>query len=214
MLVLSGTIGAGKTSLTDLLSNHLGSKAIYESVSDNPILPLFYDDPKKYAFLLQIYFLNKRLQNIKLAQGNKLDVIDRSIFEDALLFQLNADLGRSTQTEVDIYKSLLSNMMEKLDELPSKDPDLLIHVSVSFDNMLDRIEKRGRDFEQIAVHPDLYTYYKELNQRYRSWYKNYDRGPKMEIDGDKYDFVESKTAAHEVLNQIDEKLFDLGILVG
>ncbi|AZZ61183.1 deoxynucleoside kinase [Oenococcus sp. UCMA 16435] len=214
MIVLSGTIGAGKTSLTNLLSNHLGSKAIYESVSDNPILPLFYDDPKKYAFLLQIYFLNKRLQNIKNAQDNKLDVIDRSIFEDALLFQLNADLGRSTQTEVDIYKSLLSNMMEKLDELPSKDPDLLIHVRVSFDNMLNRIQKRGRGFEQISVHPDLYKYYQELNRRYSIWYASYDRGPKMEIDGDKYDFVESKDAAQEVLNQIDEKLFNLGILVG
>ncbi len=214
MIVLSGTIGAGKTSLTNLLSKHLGSKAIYESVSDNPILPLFYDDPKKYAFLLQIYFLNKRLQNIKNAQENKLDVIDRSIFEDALLFQLNADLGRSTQTEVDIYKSLLSNMMEELDELPSKDPDLLIHVRVSFDNMLSRIEKRGRDFEQISVHPDLYKYYQELNRRYAVWYAAYDRGPKMEIDGDKYDFVESKDAAQEVLNQIDERLFDLGILVG
>ncbi|EHN58963.1 deoxynucleoside kinase [Oenococcus kitaharae] len=214
MIVLAGTIGAGKTSLTTLLANHLGSKAIYESVSDNPILPLFYDDPKKYAFLLQIYFLNKRLDNIKNAQENKLDVIDRSIFEDALLFQLNADLGRSTETEVQIYKSLLTNMMEKLTELPSKDPGLLIHVRVSFDTMLDRIQKRGRSFEQISVHPDLYTYYEELNKRYEAWYASYDRGPKMEIDGDKYDFVESKPAADEVLKQIDAKLFDLGSLVG
>ncbi|WP_186786734.1 deoxynucleoside kinase, partial [Oenococcus oeni] len=79
---------------------------------------------------------------------------------------------------------------------------------------LSRIEKRGRDFEQISVHPDLYKYYQELNRRYAVWYAAYDRGPKMEIDGDKYDFVESKDAAQEVLNQIDERLFDLGILVG
>ena len=98
MIVLSGTIGAGKTSLTTMLAEHLGSDAFYESVDDNPILPLFYENPKKYAFLLQNYFLNKRMDNIKDAQGSKLNVIDRSIFEDLLLFQLNADLERATQT--------------------------------------------------------------------------------------------------------------------
>ena len=58
MIVLSGTIGAGKTSLTKMLAKHLDSQAFYESVDDNPILPLFYQNPKKYGFLLQIYFLN------------------------------------------------------------------------------------------------------------------------------------------------------------
>ena len=61
MIALAGTIGAGKTSLTQLLANHLHSQAFYESVEGNKILPLFYKDPKKYGFLLQIYFLNKRL---------------------------------------------------------------------------------------------------------------------------------------------------------
>ncbi len=111
MIVLSGTIGAGKTSLTTLLAEHLGSQAYYESVDDNPVLPLFYENPKKYGFLLQNYFLNKRIENIKDAQGNPLNIIDRSIYEDLLLFQLNADLERTTQTEVDIYGDLLSNMM-------------------------------------------------------------------------------------------------------
>ena len=87
MIVLSGTIGAGKTSLTTMLAEHLGSEALYESVDDNPILPLFYEDPKRYGFLLQNYFLNKRLDNIKDAQGSQLNVIDRSIFEDFLLFK-------------------------------------------------------------------------------------------------------------------------------
>ncbi|MCQ5120459.1 deoxynucleoside kinase, partial [Coprococcus eutactus] len=73
-----------------------------------------YQDPKKYGFLLQIYFLNKRLAEIKNSFDNDLNVLDRSIFEDALLFRLNADLGRATQTEADIYSSLLGNMMEEL----------------------------------------------------------------------------------------------------
>lgn len=207
MIVLAGTIGAGKTSLTKLLSDHLNSQAFYESVDDNPILPLFYKDPKKYAFLLQIYFLNKRLDSIKRANSNKNNVMDRSIYEDALLFQLNADLGRATTTEVDIYKSLLDNMMEELENSSyQKNPDLLIYIDVSFDTMLKRIKKRGRSYEQIETDPSLYEYYKELTSRYNNWYENYNYSPKIKIDGDRYDFVEDQDAANEVLKQIDELL--------
>lgn len=209
MIVLSGTIGAGKTSLTELLANHLGSKAFYESVDDNPILPLFYENPKKYGFLLQIYFLNKRLEQIKRAQENQLNVLDRSIFEDSLLFKLNADLGRATQTEVTIYDSLVNNMMMELPTTVSKDPELLIHVRVSFDTMLQRIKKRGRAFEQIENDASLYRYYEELNQRYDHWFENYDRSEKMQIDGDRFDFVESEEARHNVIDMIDTKLSEI-----
>ena len=209
MIVLAGTIGAGKTSLTDLISGKYNSKAYYESVEGNPILPLFYENPNKYGFLLQIYFMNWRMDQIKKAQANKLDVIDRSIYEDALLFQLNADLDRSTQTEVDIYKSLLDNMMEKIDSIPSKDPDLLIHIKVSLDTMLKRINKRGREYE---LDPNLYDYYKNLNDRYENFYKQYDRSPKLEINGDEFDFVEDENAAQIVMEQIDNKLKEIGVL--
>lgn len=212
MIVLAGTIGAGKTSLTKLLSQHLNSQPFFESVDDNPILPLFYKNPQKYGFLLQIYFLNRRLDEIKGSFGNDLNVLDRSIFEDSLLFKLNADLGRATQTESNIYTSLLNNMMEELpDEQHQKAPNLLIHIQVSFNTMLDRIKKRGRSFEQIDKDPSLYNYYKELNERYQKWYDQYDLSPKMVIDGDKYDFVEDDQAASDVLRQIDQKLESLNL---
>lgn len=212
MIVLAGTIGAGKTSLTKMLANHLGSQPFFESVDDNPILPLFYKDPQKYGFLLQIYFLNRRLDEIKDSFKNDLNVLDRSIFEDDLLFKLNADLGRATQTESDIYTSLLHNMMEELPEEPhQKAPNLLIHIQVSFKTMLERIKKRGRSYEQIDQDPSLYKYYQELNQRYQNWYAKYDESPKMMINGDKYNFVENPTAAKEVLNQIDQKLKEIGL---
>lgn len=212
MIALAGTIGAGKTSLTQLLADHLNSKAFYESVDDNKILPLFYKNPKKYGFLLQIYFLNKRIDEIKDSYDNDLNVLDRSIFEDALLFKLNADMGRATQTESDIYSSLLANMMEELPEQPhQKAPDLLITIQVSFETMLKRIEKRGRSYEQIANDPSLYSYYQNLNNRYRDWYAQYDKSPKMLIDGDKYDFVEDPTAAQEVLKMVDRKLAELNL---
>lgn len=212
MIVLSGTIGAGKTSFTKLLADHLGSKAFYESVDDNEILPLFYKDPKKYAFLLQIYFLNKRLDEIKQSFANDTDVLDRSIFEDSLLFHLNADLGRATDTEVSIYDSLLKNMMEELPNEPhQKAPDLLIHIQVSFETMLERIKKRGSSFEQIENDPSLYEYYHNLNQRYMDWYDAYDQSPKMTINGDQFNFVEDTSAADAVLAAVDERLSELSI---
>ncbi|KRN32286.1 deoxynucleoside kinase [Weissella halotolerans] len=216
MIVLSGTIGAGKTSLTTMLADHLGSKALYESVDDNPILPLFYENPKRYGFLLQNYFLNKRLDNIYDAQDSPLNIIDRSIYEDQLLFQLNADMERATQTEADIYSDLLDNMMEQVDHSEhalQKNPGLLIYISVSFETMLKRIQKRGRNFEQIDHDPALYDYYQQLNQRYAAWFDQYDRSPKLKIDGDQYDFVEDPKAAKAVLTMVDEQLRQLGLLV-
>lgn len=212
MIVLSGTIGAGKTSLTQMLAEHLGSKPFYESVDDNEILPLFYKDPKKYAFLLQIYFLNKRLDEIKSAFANDTDVLDRSIFEDSLLFHLNADLGRATETEVTIYDSLLKNMMEELPNEPhQKAPDLLIHIQVSFETMLERIKKRGRSFEQIENDPSLYDYYKTLNQHYVKWFDAYDQSPKISINGDEYNFVEDTKAADKVMTIVDHELHALSL---
>lgn len=212
MLVLAGTIGAGKTSLTQMLSKHLGTPAYYESVEHNRILPLFYKDPKKYAFLLQIDFLNRRMDDIKKAWQNDESVLDRSIFEDSLLFHLNADLGRATETEVDIYDSLLKNMMQELPETPhSKNPNLLIHINISFETMLKRIQKRGRSFEQIDNDPSLYQSYKDLNERYQKWFADYDKSPKIQIDGDKYDFVENDADKHKVIDLIDQKMAQLAI---
>ena len=203
VIVLAGTIGAGKTSLSKMIAEELGSDVFYESVDNNEILPLFYEDPEKYAFLLQIYFLNKRFKSIKEALAHDNNVLDRSIYEDSLLFHLNADLGRTTAQEVTVYEELLDNMME---ELPfaahKKQPDLLVHIKVSFETMLKRIEKRNRPFEQITYDPSLYDYYKELNSRYEKWYEDYNESLKMQIDGDIFDFIENPEAAKEVVAQV------------
>lgn len=210
VIVLAGTIGAGKSSLTALLANHLGSQAYYESVDDNEVLPLFYADPNKYAFLLQIYFLNKRFDSIKKAMQEDNNVLDRSIYEDSLLFHLNADLGRATETEVRVYDELLQNMLEELPFAANKKhPDLLVHIKVSFETMLERIEKRGREFEQLSYDPSLFDYYQELNHRYDQWFEEYDASPKIQIDGDQLNFVQDPEAAEIVLQKIEEKLNEI-----
>lgn len=209
VIVLAGTIGAGKSSLTALIANHFGSQAFYESIDDNEVLPLFYADPNKYAFLLQIYFLNKRFESIKQAMKDDNNVLDRSIYEDSLLFHLNADLGRATDTEVKVYDELLANMLEELPYAAhKKHPDLLVHIRVSFKTMLERIEKRGREYEQLTFDPSLYDYYKELNKRYDHWYEEYNESPKIQIDGDQFNFVEDPQAAQAVLTMVEEALKD------
>ncbi|WP_086312130.1 deoxynucleoside kinase [Candidatus Enterococcus palustris] len=210
VIVLAGTIGAGKSSLTEIISEHLGSDAFYESVDDNEVLPLFYADPKKYAFLLQIYFLNKRFDSIKQALSHENNVLDRSIYEDSLLFHLNADLGRANETEVKVYDSLLENMLEELPYAANKKrPDLLVHIKISFPKMLERIQRRGRPYEQVEQDPALYDYYKELNRRYEKWFEEYNESPKIQIDGDKYDFIENEEAKKQVIQLIENKLAEI-----
>ena len=212
VIVLSGPIGAGKSSLTSILAKYLGTKPFYESVDNNPVLPLFYADPKKYAFLLQVFFLNTRFRSIKDALIDDNNVLDRSIYEDALFFQMNADIGRATSEEVDTYYELLNNMMSELKHMPKKNPDLLVHIKVSYDTMIKRIQKRGRPYEQLSYDATLEDYYKRLLRYYKPWYEKYDYSPKMEIDGDKLDFMTDKQAREVVLDQIVAKLKEMGKL--
>ena len=212
LIVLSGTIGAGKSSLAAALGEHLGTDVFYEAVDNNPVLDLYYQDPKKYAFLLQIFFLNKRFQSIKAAYKADNNILDRSIFEDELFLTLNYKNGNVTKTELDIYKELRGNMLEELEGMPKKKPDLLIYIDVSFDKMLERIGKRGRSFEQIADNPELYEYYQQVHGEYPDWYANYDVSPKIRVDGNKLDFVKNSDDLQTVFDMVDRELKKLDLL--
>ncbi|WP_165732193.1 deoxynucleoside kinase [Streptococcus dysgalactiae] len=212
LIVLAGTIGAGKSSLAAALGEHLGTDVFYEAVDNNPVLDLYYQDPKKYAFLLQIYFLNKRFKSIKEAYQADNNILDRSIFEDELFLKLNYKNGNVTKTELDIYQELLANMLEELEGMPKKRPDLLIYIDVSFDKMLERIEKRGRSFEQVGDNPGLEQYYHQVHGEYPTWYEDYKVSPKMKIDGNSLDFVQNPDDLATVLQMVDDKLKELDLL--
>lgn len=210
MIVLSGTIGAGKTSLTTEVAKEFGTEPFFEPVGDNPVLPLFYKDPKQYGFLLQIFFLNRRFDAIKKAMANDNNVLDRSIYEDLLFTQLNADMGRITKTELGVYKDLLANMMEELPYAAHKKaPDLLVHIELSLEEQLRRIKKRGRDYEQLTADPELLDYYSRLHDAYEKWYDEYDYSPKMKINGDEFDFVENPNDRDTVIAMIKTNLAEL-----
>ena len=205
VIITAGMIGVGKTTLTAKIADHLHTKAFFEPVGENPVLPLYYKDPKQYGFLLQIYFLNKRFSMIKQALSDDNNVLDRSIYEDALFTKENNAEGNISDTELDVYLKLLDNMMSDLNKLPKKAPDLMVYSETSFETILYRIKKRGRDYEQIDNNPELKDYYYKMWSAYQDWYQEYDASPKMKIDLDKYDLEDPQNVA-TVLGMIEERL--------
>lgn len=208
MIVLAGMIGAGKSSYTEMIARKLGTEAFYEEVDNNPILDKFYEDPKRWAFSLQIYFLNKRFRSIKQALFDANNVLDRSIYEDALFTRVNNMQGNISDVDLDIYNDLLENMMQEIDSLPKKAPDLLIYLDASFETILAHIKKRGRSYEQVDNDPELLEYYKLLYNEYQTWFDDYHYSPKIKISVDEYDIVEDPENEDRVMKIIEQALED------
>ena len=206
---MAGMIGAGKSTYTEMISRRLGTEAFFESVDYNPILDKFYDNPQKWAFSLQIYFLNTRFRSIKAALTDDNNVLDRSIYEDALFTRVNHLQGNISQEEMDIYNDLLANMMEELEGMPKKAPDLLIYLDGSFETILDHIRKRGREFEQIEDDSELLAYYELLFKNYEQWYQEYDQSPKIKINIDRFDIVNNSGDEEKVMAIIEKALLDV-----
>lgn len=208
VIVLAGMIGAGKSTYTKFISDALGSEPFYESVDDNRILENFYENPERWAFSLQIYFLNTRFRSIKAAFKHENNVLDRSIYEDALFTRINYEEVNMSDAEMDTYLDLLDNMMEELDNMPKKSPDLLIYLRGSLDTVLNRIEKRGRTFEQIDGNDSLLDYYTHLHGQYDGWFDEYDKSETLVIDINQYD-LEKLEDAEKVINMVTEKLAEV-----
>ena len=206
---MAGMIGAGKSTYTEMISRRLGTEAFFESVDYNPILDKFYDNPQKWAFSLQIYFLNTRFRSIKAALTDDNNVLDRSIYEDALFTRVNHVQGNISQEEMDIYNDLLANMMEELEGMPKKAPDLLIYLDGSFETILDHIRKRGREFEQIEDDSELLSYYELLFKNYEQWYQEYDQSPKIKINIDTFDIVNNSGDEEKVMSIIENALLEV-----
>ncbi|MEH7098372.1 deoxynucleoside kinase [Neobacillus vireti] len=220
-IVIGGMIGLGKTSVADTLNAHfktkgIESKVFYETVDDNPILPLYYEltpeelDARRIPFLLQLFFLNKRFKTVKECINWREPVYtiqDRSIYEDWYFAYVNKNLGRISDLEFKIYEDLVDNMMEELNELPKKAPDLMVYLKGSFDTVIDRIMARGRSFE---INPELKEYYFEVWKGYDEWVMNqYAASEILVIDMDHTDVVKSKVDALKVCTAVEQKLNEI-----
>ncbi|MDC1048653.1 deoxynucleoside kinase [Flavobacteriaceae bacterium] len=200
-IAIAGNIGAGKTSLTELLAKHYAWEAHFEDVIDNPYLDDFYNHMERWSFNLQIYFLKSRFQQfLNIKNGKKTIVQDRTIYEDAHIFAPNLkSMGLMNQRDFKNYQELFE-LMESL----IKGPDLLIYLRSSIPNLVNKIHKRGREFENsISI-----DYLSRLNERYEAWTSTYDKGKIIIIDVDDIDFVENKEDLNKIISKVDKEIIN------
>ena len=198
-IAIAGNIGAGKTSLTKQLSKSLKYKPYYEDVIANPYLDDFYNHMERWSFNLQIYFLNSRFKQLVTIDSIKQNVIqDRTIYEDAFIFAPNLNaMGLMTQRDYDNYLALFDTMLNLV-----KPPDLLVYLQSSIPSLVNKIHKRGREYEKtISI-----EYLSRLNERYEAWISNYTSGKLLKINVDDLDFVENKSDYATILELIKKEL--------
>ena len=196
---IAGNIGAGKTSLAKLLSKHYGWEAHFEDVIDNPYLDDFYNHMERWSFNLQIYFLNSRFRQLNGFKSSNKDFIqDRTIYEDAHIFAPNLHaMGLMNQRDFNNYLSLFGLM-----ESVVKGPDILIYLRSSIPNLVHKIHKRGREYENsISI-----EYLSRLNERYEAWISTYNKGKLLIVDVDQIDFVENEEDLGKIIEKIDAEL--------
>jgi deoxyadenosine/deoxycytidine kinase len=194
-IAIAGNIGAGKTTLTKLLSKNFGWTPHFEDVENNPYLNDFYEDMVRWSFNLQIYFLNSRFgQIIDIQKGEETVIQDRSIYEDAFIFAPNLhEMGLMTSRDFQNYQSLFNTLHSMVDP-----PDLMIYLKASIGTLVNQIEKRGRDYEDNI----RLDYLKRLNEHYDNWAKNYKLGKLLIINVDDLNFAEKKEDLGKVVNMV------------
>ena len=200
-IAVAGNIGSGKTTLTRMLAKHYGWTPRFESVDFNPYLADFYQDMSRWSFNLQIYFLNKRFQDVvEISKSDETIIQDRTIYEDARIFAPNLhEQGNMSDRDFDNYTDLFNLMMSLV-----KMPDLLIYIRSTIPNLVAQIQKRGREYE-ASMRID---YLQGLNDKYERWIDGY-KGKLLVIDGDKIKFADNPDDFRYVTDRIDAELFGL-----
>ena len=201
-IAVAGNIGAGKTTLSELLAKHYKWTPHYEDVDENPYLNDFYNDMQRWSFNLQIYFLNSRFkQIIDIRKLAKTVIQDRTIYEDAEIFAPNLhSMGLMSTRDFNNYKTLFDLMISLV-----KPPDLLIFLRASVPTLVNQIQKRGREYEN-SIRID---YLKQLNDRYEKWITNYKMGKVLIINVDDLDFTTNPEDLRFVIDKIDAQIHGL-----
>ena len=200
-IAIAGNIGSGKTTLTKMLAAHYGWTPKFESVDYNPYLADFYEDMERWSFNLQIYFLNKRFQDVvEISKHQEVIIQDRTIYEDARIFAPNLHaMGLMSTRDFENYSDLFDLMMSLVNP-----PDLMIYLRSSIPNLIAQIQKRGREYER-SIRIDYIT---GLNQRYEDWIKDY-KSRLLIIDVDNIKFENSPEDFQYITDKIDAELYGL-----
>ena len=201
-VAIAGNIGSGKTTLAEKLSKHYGWTPLYESVDNNPYLRDFYEDMTRWAFHLQIFFLNSRFNQVnQIRQSDRTIIQDRTIYEDAHIFAANLHRSghineRDYRSYLDIFKSMTGFV---------KPPDLLVYLKADIPKLVQQIQQRNRDFEfNIRL-----EYLRSLNEHYEEWIGRYDLGKLLVIDVNQLDFVSRQEDFSDIVRRIDLELNSL-----
>ena len=191
-VAIEGAIGVGKTSLAKLLSDKLGAKLILEKFEDNPFLSEFYDDPERFAFQTQLFFLLQRYQQQQelrqVDMFHNLLISDYMFIKDRLFAALNLD-----EKEMSLYDSI-ANMLER----NIINPDLIIYLQADTSTLMKNIAKRGRDYEANIS----YDYINALNELYTEYFFRYNETPLVIINTNHIDFVNNSADLDQVIDYI------------
>lgn len=198
-IAIVGNIGAGKTTLTKMLAQHLNFEPQFEAVDDNPYLEDFYSDMKRWSFNLQIFFLNSRFKHIVQLQQTGIDMIqDRTIYEDAYIFAENLyDMGLMSARDFENYSQIFQSIVHYI-----KPPDLLIYLKASVPTLVNNIQTRGRDYES-GIRLD---YLSKLNDKYDKWINGYQEGKLLVLDKDTLDFANNPEDLGLVIEKVTAEI--------
>ena len=191
-IAIEGPIGVGKTSLAELLSKELGARLVLEDFEDNPFLPDFYNDPERFGFQTQLFFLLQRyrqqqdLRQVDMFQ--KLLITDYMFVKDRLFASLNLD-----DKEMHLYDTVASLLERNIIK-----PDLVIYLQADTDVLMKNIEKRGRNMERNVT----WEYIDALNQVYTEYFFRYQDTPLVIINTNNIDFVENENDLKEMIDYI------------
>lgn len=202
-IVISGNIGVGKTTLSEIISKKFNWELQLEEVKDNPYLDDFYKSMTDWSFHLQIFFLNSRFNQIqKISESNNIVIQDRSIYEDFEVFTKTLyDSGVLMDREFNNYKRLYNTILKYIEE-----PDLLIYLrNLNIDKIISNIEKRSRKFEK-AIDKD---YLKKLNLYYENWISKHPKDKVLTIDLSENDFIEDPKFLKKIYSMIEKKINEL-----
>lgn len=197
VITIAGTVGVGKSTMTQALADALDFKTSFENVDENPYLDRFYDDFEKWSFHLQIYFLAERYKEQKrIFESGGGFIQDRSIYEDTGIFaKMHADNGTMDPVDYDTYTNLFEAMV-MTPYFPH--PNLLVYLDGSMEDILQRIEERGRPMEQQTS----ITYWEEMHSRYERWINSFDACPVLKININDYDLMKNPEEIEQVIERI------------
>lgn len=197
IITIAGTVGVGKSTLTQALADRLNFKTSFENVDHNPYLDKFYNDFERWSFHLQIYFLAERFKEQKrMFEYGGGFIQDRSIYEDVDIFaKMHEEQGTMSPEDFDTYSNLFDAMV-MTPYFPK--PDVLIYLECDYEEVIERIKARGRTME-INTDPD---YWKKLFTRYENWINNFNACPVVRININEYDIHDRPESIEPIINKI------------